>query len=95
MWKRYILLAWMYANKNSTGIQKPPNPLIYDLRNRVSLYLRLQGRQTVRNAIEGAGKGEWKKRKPLCNEVDRICNINPRENEQTSIWSHVTKKNFC
>jgi hypothetical protein len=27
----------------------------------------------------------------FCNEMDRICNINSRENEQTSIWSLVTR----
>ncbi|CAQ55082.1 MULTISPECIES: hypothetical protein [unclassified Wolbachia] len=81
----------MYANNNSTGIEKPPNPLLYDRRNRVSLYFRLHGKQTARNADGSAGKGEWRKRMPFCNEMDRICNINSRENEQTSIWSLVTR----
>ncbi|WP_265014542.1 hypothetical protein [Wolbachia endosymbiont (group B) of Camptogramma bilineatum] len=74
-----------------TGIEKPPNPLLYDWRNRVSLYFRLHGKQTARNADGSAGKGEWRKRMPFCNEMDRICNINSRENEQTSIWSLVTR----
>ena len=91
MWISYIFHFWMYANNNSTGIEKPPNPLLYDWRNRVSLYFRLHGKQTARNADGCAGKGKWRKRMLFCNEMDRICNINSRENEQTSIWSLVTR----
>ncbi|WP_338482748.1 MULTISPECIES: hypothetical protein [unclassified Wolbachia] len=40
-----------------TGIEKSPNPLLYDRRNRVSLYFLLYGKQTARNADENAGKG--------------------------------------
>ncbi|MDX5495515.1 MULTISPECIES: hypothetical protein [unclassified Wolbachia] len=53
----YIFHFWMYANNNSTGIEKPPNPLLYDKRNRISLYFRLYGRQPARNADGCAGKG--------------------------------------
>ncbi|MGL9725665.1 MAG: hypothetical protein ACR5KV_03045 [Wolbachia sp.] len=64
---------------------------MYDRRNRVSLYFRLHGKQIARNADESADKREWRKRMPFCNEMDRIYNINSRENEQTSIWSLVTR----
>ncbi|WP_353285391.1 hypothetical protein [Wolbachia endosymbiont (group A) of Beris morrisii] len=57
---------------------------MYDRRNRVSLYFRLYGKQTARNADGSVGKGKWRKRMPFCNEMDRICNINSCENEQTS-----------
>jgi hypothetical protein len=31
-----------------------------------------KGRRTVRRAVGVAGKGLWKKRKPSCNEMDRV-----------------------
>ena len=37
----------------------------------VSLYYCHKARQPVRNADNSAGKGEWKKRMPSCNEMDR------------------------
>lgn len=37
----------------------------------VSLYYCQKARQIVRNADNGAGKGEWKKRMSSCNEMDR------------------------
>ncbi|HGD1900272.1 TPA: hypothetical protein ACINVZ_000884 [Streptococcus agalactiae] len=40
-------------------------------RNMVSLYYCQKARQIVRNADNGAGKGEWKKRTLSCNEMDR------------------------
>jgi hypothetical protein len=54
------------------------------------------GRRTVRDADRAAGKGRWRKRRPLCNGADRGCashtgNITPRESGQTSTRSLVTR----
>ena len=37
--------------------------------------LRVEAGVAARNAEEMAGKGCWKKRRPLCNGADRDCNI--------------------
>ena len=54
-----------------------------------------QGKQAAKRADRTVGKGRWKKRTPLCNEADRDCvldNIIPRESEQTSIRSLITRE---
>jgi hypothetical protein len=41
-------------------------------RNVVSPYHRLEiGKPVARQAVGGAGRGMWRKQRPLCNEADR------------------------
>jgi len=58
----------------------------------VSPYYRLRAKQTVRNADGNAGKGKWKKRMSLCNEVNRGSKFAPPERVQTSIRFLITRK---
>jgi len=55
----------------TTGREVEPKLSMLIKWNMVSLYYCQKARQIVRNADNGAGKGEWKKRMPSCNEMDR------------------------
>jgi hypothetical protein len=72
------------------GKQTEPNPLNHVImRNVVSLYFSLSGKQSAMIAYRNAGKGCQKKQTPTCNEVDRS-NLQS-ERMQTSDWSEITK----
>lgn len=47
------------------------------------------GRRRVIDAVRSAGLGGWKKRMPLCNEVDRGLNVPLLETVPTSNWSLI------
>src|SRR5216684_1627778 len=74
------------------GRQQAPNPTCFRKRNVETPYRSLRGQQTVRSAYGCAGIGTRNKRMPSCNEMDRGCNIIPRESGQTSSWSLVTRE---
>src|SRR5215813_6968287 len=42
-------------------------------------YVSREGKQAVRQADRRAGRGGWKKRRPLCNGVDRGCAHGPHD----------------
>jgi len=58
----------------------------------VSPSLSHKGKPIVREANGVAGMGGWKKRRPSCNEMDRGCDITPRESGLTSIGSFFTRE---
>jgi len=41
------------------------------MRNLVNPYLSHKGKRPVRGADSGVGRGEWKKRMPACNGLDK------------------------
>lgn len=61
--------------------------------NTVSLYLFLRNQEgdSARSFDGGAGRGSWRKRRPLCNAKDRGCDITSRESGQTSTGSLLTR----
>ena len=62
-------LSW---TSNAPGKQSEPNQPELNVRNVVNPMLRPEtGRETVRRPDGAAGKGRWKKRKPVCNGQDR------------------------
>ena len=83
-------------NCRVTGVQGPPKlPMMVNYEERgkaVCPPCAIHGKPTARQAHEGAVVRTWKMQKPLCNGVDRGCNIISRESGQTSIWSYVTRK---
>ncbi len=76
------------------GETEPKLSFMLIKRNMVSLYIRRNARQTVRNADEYAGKGKWKKRMPFCNGTDRNSRFVSPEREQTSTWSFITRESI-
>jgi hypothetical protein len=49
--------------------------------------LLVGGKWAARLTDSMAGRGGGKKQKPVCNRLDRGCNITSRESAQTSLWS--------
>ncbi len=52
---------------------------------------------SARNADGMAGRGCWKKRRPLCNGADRGCNITPpckRADFQRVVRDEITRRTF-
>jgi hypothetical protein len=48
--------------------------------------------ESARNAVGMAGRGDWKKRRPLCNGVDRSCNMTlPRKRADFQMVVHDEK----
>ena len=59
--------------------------------------LRVEAGASARNADGMAGKGCWKKRRPLCNGADRDCNIVPpckRADFQRVVRDERTRRTF-
>ncbi len=59
--------------------------------------LRVEAGASARNAVGVAGRGCWKKRRPLCNGADRDCNITPprkRADFQRVVRDERTRRTF-
>lgn len=54
----------------------------------------LTGKRAVRQAERSAGKGLWKKRRPLCNGVDRDLNVILCESRQTSTLGNSLQETY-
>ena len=72
MCSRIILSIVGLHGQMATDKEVAPKLSILIKWNMVSLYYCQKARQIVRNADNSAGKGEWKKRMPSCNEMDSI-----------------------
>ena len=53
------------------GGEAGSNPLVLLMRNLLNPYLSRKGKQPAREADGGVGRGEWKKRMPVCNGPDK------------------------
>jgi hypothetical protein len=80
--KRYAvkllrLLFSGHTDISTAGVLAGANPLVSSMRNTVNPLPRLRKEAGVpaRGAVGVAGKGNWRKRMPPCNGVDRRCNI--------------------
>jgi len=90
-WQGYCVSCSQYTDENATGVIAEPNPSLLHKRNRVIPYLSLrQGRAVARLLDRDAGRGEWKKQRPFCNEMDKGHSLH--ESELTSTWSLITRK---
>lgn len=68
-------LHWEHTDTKTAGVLAGTNPLVSSTRNSVSPISRLRKEAGVpaRAVVGVAGKGGWRKRRPVCNGSDRRC----------------------
>ena len=66
---------WEHTDTKTVGVLAGTNPRMSSMRNTVSPTSRLREKASVpaRAAVGVAGKGCWRKRRPVCNGSDRRC----------------------
>ena len=88
-----------HTDRRTAGVYAGANSFVSSQPNIVNptFRLRVKAGASVRNADGMAGRGCWKKRRPLCNGADRGCNITPpckRADFQRVVRDERTRRTF-